>query len=235
MLSAVVEREPVISLRLVSIANSPVYRGMKESRTIREAIPRLGLKETMSVVMAIAHKSLYETKNPHYRLLMNKLWGHSIATAFAARLIGQQLKLVDIDLFFLMGLTHDIGKIFLLKAFSDEPAVKSLGMKLIVASIQEAHLGISNIMLKRWGFNDAFIRAVSLHEKNEFDSGVSQNCLIVNLANMTTRLIGYSIMEAAKIDPAELRSARLLGMAPETVVKVAEETKGLVIELAHLF
>jgi hypothetical protein len=52
---------------------------------------------------------------------------------------------------------------------------------------------------------------------------------------MTTRLIGYSIMEAAKIDPAELRSARLLGMAPETVVKVAEETKGLVIELAHLF
>jgi HD-GYP domain-containing protein (c-di-GMP phosphodiesterase class II) len=235
MLSAVVEREPVISLRLVSIANSPVYRGMKEIRTIREAIPRLGLKETMSVVMAIAHKSLYETKNPHYRLLMNKLWGHSIATAFCARLIGQQLKLADIDLFFLMGLTHDIGKIFLLKAFSDEPAVKSLGMKLIVASIQEAHLGISNIMLKRWGFNDAFIRAVSLHEKNEFDSGVSQNCLIVNLANMTTRLIGYSIMEAAKIDPAELRSARLLGMAPETVVKVAEETKGLVIELAHLF
>jgi HD-GYP domain-containing protein (c-di-GMP phosphodiesterase class II) len=235
MLSAVVEREPVISLRLVSIANSPVYRGMKEIRTIREAIPRLGLKETMSVVMAIAHKSLYETKNPHYRLLMNKLWGHSIATAFAAKLIGQQLKLADIDLFFLMGLTHDIGKIFLLKAFSDEPAVKSLGMKLIVASIQEAHLGISNIMLKRWGFNDAFIRAVSLHEKNEFDSGVHQNCLIVNLANMTTRLIGYSIMEAAKIDPAELRSARLLGMAPETVVKVAEETKGLVIELAHLF
>jgi len=235
MLSAVVEREPVISLRLVSIANSPVYRGMKEIRTIQEAIPRLGLKETMSVVMAIAHKSLYETKNPHYRLLMNKLWGHSIATAFAARLIGQQLKLSDIDLFFLMGLTHDIGKIFLLKAFSDEPAVKSLGMKLIVASIQEAHLGISNIMLKRWGFNDAFIRAVSLHEKNEFDAGVSKDCLIVNLANMTTRLIGYSIMEAAKIDPAELRSARLLGMAPETVVKVAEETKGLVIELAHLF
>jgi HD-GYP domain-containing protein (c-di-GMP phosphodiesterase class II) len=235
MLAAVIEREPVISLRLVSISNSPVYRGMKEIRTIREAIPRLGLKETMSVVMAIAHKSLYETKNPRYRLLMDRLWGHSIATAFAARLIGQQLGLGDVDLFFLMGLTHDIGKIFLLKAFSEEPAVKGLDMKMVIASIQEAHLGISNIMLRRWGFNDAFIRAVSLHEKNEFDSGVSQDCLVVNLANMTTRIIGYSIMEAAKIEPAELRSASLLGMAPETVVKVGEETKGFVKELAHLF
>ena len=112
MLSAVIEREPVISLRLVSISNSPVYRGMKEIRNIR---------------------------------------------------------------------------------------------------------------------------AVSLHEKNEFDSGVSQDCLIVNLANMVTRMIGYSIMETATIEPAELRSASLLGMAPETVVKVAEETKGFVKELAHLF
>ena len=235
MLSAVIEREPVISLRLVSISNSPVYRGMKEIRTIREAIPRLGLKETMNVVMAIAHKSMYDTKNPHYRLLMDKLWGHSIATAFCARLIGQLLKLGDIDVLFLMGLTHDIGKTFMLKAFSEEPTVKNLDMKLVVANIQEAHLGISNIMLKRWGFNDAFIRAVSLHEKNEFDAGVTKDCLVVNLANMVTRIIGYSIMETAKIDPAELRSASLLGMTPETVVKVAEETKGLVRELAHLF
>jgi HD-like signal output (HDOD) protein len=108
-------------------------------------------------------------------------------------------------------------------------------MKLVVANIQEAHLGISNIMLKRWGFNDAFIRAVSMHEKNEFDAAASKECLVVNLANMVTRMIGYSIMEAAKADPAELRAASLLGMAPEAVVKVGEETKALVKELAHLF
>jgi HD-like signal output (HDOD) protein len=123
----------------------------------------------------------------------------------------------------------------MLKAFSEEPTVKSLDMKLVIANIQEAHLGVSNIMLKRWGFNDAFIRTVSLHEKNEFDAGVTKDCLVVNLANMVTRIIGYSIMEAAKIDPAELRSASLLGLAPEAVMKVAEEAKGLVKDLAHLF
>jgi HD-GYP domain-containing protein (c-di-GMP phosphodiesterase class II) len=235
MLALTIEREPVIALRLISIANSPIYRGIKEIRTIREAIPRLGLKETMNVVMAIANKSLYETKNPHFRLLMDRLWGHSIATAFGAKLIGQHLKLQDVDTLFLMGLTHDVGKTFLLKAFSEDAALKGMDMKLVIANIQEAHLGITNIMLKRWGFNEGFIRAVSMHEKNEFDSGISMDCLVVNLANMITRIIGYSIMEPAKIEPADLRSASLLGIDPGTVAKLGDEIKHLAHELSHLF
>jgi HD-GYP domain-containing protein (c-di-GMP phosphodiesterase class II) len=234
-LASAIEKEPVIALRLISISNSPAYRGMKDIRTVRQAIPRLGLKETMTVVMAIANKSLYETKNPHYRFLMDKLWSHSLATAYGAKLIGQHLKLGDIDVYFLMGLTHDIGKTFLVKAFSEEEKVKNLDMKLVITAIQEAHLGISSVMLKRWGFNENFIRAVSLHEKNEFDPAVSQDCLVINLANMLTRTIGHSLLEGSAPDPASIRSAQLLGLPPEDIKKLGEETLALVKELAHLF
>ncbi len=235
MMSTAIERDPVVALRLISIANSPAYRGMKEIRTVREAIPRMGLKETMNVVMAIANKSLYETKNPHFRQLMDRLWAHSIAAAFGAKLIGQHLKLADVELIFLMGLTHDIGKTLLLKAFSEEAATRNMDMNLVVANIQEAHLGISNLMLKRWGFNEAFIRAVSLHEKNEFDATAAKEALIVNLANMITRLIGCSIMEPARIEPVDLRSAGLLGISAEETERIGEDTKALVKDLAHLF
>jgi putative nucleotidyltransferase with HDIG domain len=234
-LASAIEKEPVIALRLVSISNSPAYRGIKEIRTVRQAIPRLGLKETMTVVMAIANKSLYETKNPHYRFLMDKLWSHSLATAYGAKLIARHLKLAEIDVYFLMGLTHDIGKTFLVKAFSEEEKVKSLDMKLVITAIQEAHLGISSVMLKRWGFNETFIRAVSLHEKNEFDPAVSKDCLVVNLANMLTRTIGHSLLEGSAPDPASIRSAQLLGLQPEDIKKLGEETLALVKDLAHLF
>lgn len=234
-LASAVEKEPVIALRLISISNSPAYRGMKDIRTVRQAIPRLGLKETLSVVMAIANKSLYETKNPYYRFLMDKLWSHSLATAYGAKLIAQHLKLNEIDVYFLMGLTHDIGKTFLVKAFSEEEKVKNLDMKLVITAIQEAHLGISSVMLKRWGFNETFIRAVSLHEKNEFDPAVSKECLVVNLANMLTRTIGQSLLEGSAPDPANIRSAQLLGLQPDDVKMLGEETLALVKELAHLF
>ena len=234
-LSSLIEKDPVIALRLVSISNSPVYRGMRENRTVREAIPRLGLKETMSVVMAIANKSLYETKNPHYRFLMDKLWAHAIATAYAAKLIAQQLKLGDADFYFLMGLTHDIGKMFLLKAFSENPAVKNLEMKLVIANIREVHISVSSILLKRWGFKEGFIQAISLNEKNEFDPSVSKECLAVNLANMITRTIGYSLLEGGAPELANIRSAQLLGVPPEAIKKLGEETLALVKNLSHLF
>ncbi|MGE5256434.1 MAG: HDOD domain-containing protein [Hyphomicrobiales bacterium] len=234
-LSALVEKEPVIALRLISISNSPVYRGLKENRTVREAIPRLGRKETMSVVLAIANKSLYETKNPHYRFLMDKLWAHAIATAYAAKLIAQQLKLGDADVYFLMGLTHDIGKMFLLKALSEDPAAKGLEMKLIIANIREVHISVSAMMLKRWGFNEGFIQAMAPTEKNEFDPTVSKECLVVNLANMITRIIGYSLLEGSAPEPATIRSAQLLGVSPETIKELGGGTLALVKELSQLF
>jgi hypothetical protein len=51
-----------------------------------------------------------------------------------------------------MGLTHDIGKMFLVKAFSENPAAKNLEMKLVIASIRECTS--TSIMLKRWGFKE---------------------------------------------------------------------------------
>jgi len=232
-LASAIEKEPVIALRLISIANSPAYRGMRENRTVRQAIPRLGLRETMSVVMAIAHKSLYQTANAHYRFLMDKLWAHSLATAYAAKLLAEHLRLPEADVLFLMGLTHDIGKTFLLKAFSEEAALKGMDMKLVLANIQEAHLSLSSVMLKRWGFNEGFIHAVSLHEKNEFDPAVSKECLVVNLANMLTRTIGYSLLEGTA--PADIRSAQLLEIGPADLQQIGERTLAMVKELTPLF
>lgn len=233
-LAAAIEREPVIALRLVSIANSPAYRGMKDIRSVRQAIPRLGLRETMNLVVAIAHKSLYETASPHYRALMEKLWGHALATAWAAKAIARRLNMPDADALFLLGLTHDIGKTFLLRAFSEEEAVKTVDLKLVLTVVQEAHLGVGQLLLKRWGFDESFLRAVSLHEKNDLDAAVSREALVVNLANFLTRAIGCSLLEGESPPPEEIGAARLLGFAPEECRRLCEETRQAMKELAPL-
>ena len=53
-LAQAIEKDPTISLRLISVANSPIYRGITEIRNVKTAIPRLGLKETFNVVMPLA-------------------------------------------------------------------------------------------------------------------------------------------------------------------------------------
>ena len=233
-LAQVIERDPTISLRLISVANSPAYRGITEISSVKAAIPRLGLKETLNVVLAIANKSLYETDIIKFKILMDKLWVHALACAYGSKLIAQTLKLDDKEKCFLMGLTHDIGKILLLKTFTEASKEPSLSMDAIEANLQEAHIGLGSMLLKRWGFDAEFINVISHHEDEEFSPDTVEEILVVHLANILTRQIGFSLFEE-KVDFNEVQSARILKLEPDKLEAIGEEVKTIIMDVAHLF
>ena len=233
-LAKVIEIDPVISLRLISVANSPVYRGITEINSVKNAIQRLGLKETLNVVTAIVNKSLYETDKPQFRILMDKMWGHSLASAFGAKLIAQNLRLEDPENLFLLGLIHDVGKVLLLKGFIETSKQEKFNMKAIQANIQEAHIILGSFLIKRWGFDDKFINVITHHEDMEFGDDASKETLVVHLANMLTRNIGFSLFED-EVDIAELQSAQMLKLGPENTHYTGEELKQIMRDVAHLF
>lgn len=233
-LAHVIEKDPTISLRLISVSNSAVYRGITEIRNVKNAIPRLGLKEALNIVMAIANKNLYESKNVKFKILMDRLWVHALACAYGSKLIAQTLKLDDLEKYFLMGLIHDIGKILLLNAFSEVSRGQSLRMDAIQTNIQEAHIGLGSMLLKRWGFDAEFINVINHHEDVEFSPDTVKEIMVVHLANMLTRQIGFSLFEE-EVDFAELQSATILKMEPEKMEGIGEEVKNIISDVAHLF
>lgn len=233
-IAQVIEKDPVISLRLISVANSPIYRGIAEIRNVKSAIPRLGLKEALNIVMTIANKNLYETENVQCKILMDKLWVHALASAYGAKLIAQNVKHQDHEKLFLMGLTHDIGKILLLKAFSEVSKSNLLNIDEITAGIKEAHIGLGNILLKRWGFDPEFLNVISHHEDTEFTEDTAREILIVNLADIITRLTGFSLNED-ETDAAEIESAKILNIEPKAIEDIGQDIKAIIQDVAHLF
>ena len=229
-----IEKDPTISLRLIAVSNSPVYRGITEIRNIKNAIPRLGLKETLNIVMTIANKNLYESENVKFKILMDKLWVHALACAYGSKLIAQYLRLDDPEKYYLMGLTHDIGKILLLKAFSEVSQGPSLSMDAVEANIQEAHIGLGSMLLKRWGFDAEFINVIGHHEDNDYSPDTVKEILVVNLANILTRRIGFSMFEE-EIDFVEVPSARILKLEPDKIEVIGEDVKTIISDVAHLF
>ena len=152
----IIETDSVISLRLISIANSAMYRGSDKIQNVKQAVPRLGLKQTKSVVVAIANKGIYQTDNIEFKEILEKMWLHALACAYASRMIGTILKEENVDDLFLMGLTHDIGKVMLFKPFTDILAqTESINLDEIMESIQEAHCGIGSALLAKLGFSKA--------------------------------------------------------------------------------
>ncbi len=234
-IAAVVEKDPVMSLRLIAVANSPVYRGVQRIESLRHAIPRIGLKETYNIIVAISVKSLYETHRVHFRNLMDELWLHSLACAYGAKLIAVDLKLDEPERYFLMGLIHDIGKALLLKAFTDVSQSATLDIDLVKANLQEAHLSLGAGLLKRWGFGKEFIKVICHHEDSEFGPDSDNEILVVNLANHLTRRIGYSSYEHDhEIDYAGLNSAKLLEADADLLERIGEEVKTTIQELQSI-
>ena len=221
----VIERDAAISIRLISIANSPIYRGADKYTTVREAVPRLGVKEIQNIISAIATKSLYETKSGHFKKLMEKLWFHALASGYCARAIAKNLMFGDGDKIFFMGLLHDVGKLPLLKSLSEVFSDNgSPNMEEVVSNVQAIHSSFGGIMLERWGFGKEYIEIAKQHNKEEFPDSTEKAVLIVSLANLLTRKLGYSLFENGA-DPSETAAAKRLELGPETLNTIFEKTE----------
>ena len=236
-IAEIVKRDAVISVRLISVSNSPLYRGTEKIDTVSQAIPRLGVKETQSIVTAIANKSLYKTENKEFKDLMEKLWLHSLACAFGSRSVAKKLMLGDVEKFFLMGLVHDIGKAPLLKVLTETFSQnESLNMSDVIAGIQEVHTSFGGALLSRWGFAKDFNRIATRHEGPHFSPQTEKDILIVHLANNLVSKIGYSLSNNGhEIELSDLESLKLLEIEPDEINLIGEEVKKIMEDVAHIF
>ena len=234
-LARVVEKDAVISLRLISISNSAIYRGFEEIRTLKQAIPRLGIDETRTTIQTIVNRGLYETEHPGFKKLMEKFWLHSLACAYGAREIAKRLKFEDTEKFFLLGLVHDIGKVLLLKTLSQVVSNHTgIEMNDVTDNIQKLHCSFGAALMRRWNFGNEFLRVATLHEGPKFSEDTEKEILTINLANLTTRGLGYSTFEET-VDFSEVQSLKLLGLDSETVGAVQSTVADLMETTASLF
>jgi len=225
-IAKIIETDSVISLRLISISNSAVYRGTDKIQTVRQAVPRLGLKQTKGIVVAIANKGIYQTDNVERKEILEKMWLHALACAYASRMIGEKLKELNIDDLFLMGLTHDIGRVMLFKPLTDL-LDKEMPFKVeeIMDSITEAHCELGGALLGKLGFSEDFVRMATMHNNEKFSEATLKNILIVSLANILTRKIGFSLHEGEDIDLAEQEQAKLLGLDAAALEDICGKVK----------
>jgi HD-GYP domain-containing protein (c-di-GMP phosphodiesterase class II) len=235
-LAAIIERDAVISVRLIAVANSPVYRGAGRVGTVRDAIPRVGVKETHSIVTTISNKSIYDAKDKKFKSIMENLWLHSLASGYIARALSKELKLGEPELYYFLGLVHDIGKVLLLKTFSDLHAKnESLDTGEIMAAISEAHTSFGGAILRKWGYSEALVRIPLLHEGPDFRRDMDKEILAINLASNIADNIGYGLKEDRCADPSKIASAKLLDADLGMIEDISQDVKKLMEEAAQVF
>jgi HD-like signal output (HDOD) protein/DNA-binding NarL/FixJ family response regulator len=228
--AARIEQDQVVTLRLLSVANSVHYGGEGKIKSVVQALTRIGVKDTQNIVSTIAMKSLYKADSAPVKAVMDKLFHHAIATAHMTRALVKRLNEKDGDTIFLLGLTHDIGKVLLLHGMTltllKKVRPQEFSMDDVLNMIQTVHAGFGGALFQRWGFEENLIKIVSTHEAPDISADASKMILILHLANMLTRRIGFSLFTEQPPDVGDVM--QLLGLDEKGIDSILADVQDTV-------
>lgn len=115
-ISRVIETDASLTLKLLRVANSPLYATRSEVNTVHQAIINLGLNRLTNIVLGVSifSKFLLANKNLSPKLI-EKFWWHSSCTGMVAKSFAMKIKRFYKEYEFIGGLLHEIGKLAMLQ------------------------------------------------------------------------------------------------------------------------
>ena len=177
-LAQIVEKDIVISSRLISIANSALYKGMDTVTGLHSALLRLGLKTAQGVITAVAARHLFDSKDRALKKELGRLWRHSFAVATLGKHLAQAVDNPNTEDVFLMGIIHDIGKMLLMKAFTDIHPETDITERETQLAVHEIHTTFGAVLLKKMRFSPSFVHVAEFHHWNRFSKDTDQEMLL---------------------------------------------------------
>lgn len=113
MVIKLIQLEPLLSVKVVAIANSVVFnRSGKKIADVRSAVTLIGLRTVRNLATAVVVQQL---AGPQVRNeMVTQLWQHSAYVAALARVIARRITKQDPDTAMFAGIIHEISWFYLL-------------------------------------------------------------------------------------------------------------------------
>jgi len=176
---ALLDREPGIMARLLSLSNSPLFRGNSTFRSGKEAVIRMGLRTVRDLVMqAVVMAKVFDV--PRFLPMMKELRAHATGVAFACRSLEVAARRKD-DWAFMSGLLHDLGKPTLLALIASDRAVDHVQPGAIDELVSIRHAAVGAVVAERMNLPGPIIRAIARH--HSFDPARQDDYLSVLVAS----------------------------------------------------
>lgn len=183
-LARVVSREPLLSAKLVRLANSSALNPSgRIIADVRRAIIRVGHANVRSVAVAVAYDQLRADRDlQKHRARAEAAWRHSIQVASVSYIIASKLTRLSPDEALFAGLVHDIGYFYLLWRASHYAELDQSPAALDEI-LRSWHPSIGQAVLHSFGLTPSVMEAVGDHENGTYRMPPRTMRDIVHLAN----------------------------------------------------
>jgi putative nucleotidyltransferase with HDIG domain len=197
-LSKIIERDQVLAVKIIKIANSAFYGFLSKVSSLEHALTLLGTNEVRSIVLGFSVYQFFSPIKADY-FDRTQIWKHAILCSQITKLLEMHFRIPDDDSLFLSGLIHDIGKVVIDQYFHEEflqiiDYISSNHSSFSTAEksvLGVTHYQIGAKLLSQWRFPPKVVMQVLYHHAPWYDKNYETNSIILYLANIFTKLSGY--------------------------------------------
>lgn len=225
-LEHVIGRDPVLTARILRIANSPFYGLPRKIAAVKDACILTGAPTLRNLIVASVAMRQFPV-NKSALLDRAALWRHSAqCAAFAAELASAARQARDVA--FTAGLLHDIGKLAIDALFPEECAqvrARGEGLSAETEVLGATHADIGARVAELWGLPHVIRDAIAAHHA----AGPEKNASLADVvcaANVLTHAMddGNDATQAWSGVPGEV----LARLTPDTDAREALYARGQV-------
>lgn len=242
-LANAVSLDPVISARLMRMANSAFYQQMKQIKTVDRAIIVVGEDVLKNLAMEYSLRSTHKT----YGVLERKLWENSVGCAVACRMLAERLTDLDKNEAYLAGLQHHIGKVVMINRDKDlyrevvrivetgQGQLRDVERGLFAYS----HEMVGAALLDYWNYPKSIVKATLHHHEfehlREEYGEIFKLCAIICLASDFCLNFGIGHQQPVEVDLTLSRGSLALEANPMYIDDLAERFYPEFIKERNLF
>lgn len=231
----IIQIDPVISAKLIEVANCPLYVSINPAKSCFEAVQRIGLNATRSLVISLSIKNIFSSNSPLIKKHLDQEWKRSIYLSSLCFILAAADKQVNPEEALLAGLVADIGTIPFLNFVAKLPA-DYYNKEEIQQAIPVVKGIVGATILEKWDFAEDFIQ-IPLLSNNwyQHSDGPINYTDIVVLSRLHSQIGKKSSHLPAITSIPAASKLKSITLSPENSLSILHEAKDKINETLRSF
>lgn len=175
---ALVEKDSMLSVRVIRMANSEFFGFARKAQNLQQAINLIGVIQLQDLILSSICMRTF-TSIPNQILNLREFWSYSTKCGIAARVIAQHSYAPILNHFFTLGLLHEIGHAAMYTSFPDQclsALEDSQSQHSSLQLLEREYLGFDyceagSMLMELWRLPDVYQQVA----KHHLDPGNAEN------------------------------------------------------------